>query len=492
METEGYPDTQRNREVQNDQIRPQPNEIMAEEPEVVLIGPPQVQVSQEPSGLSPESLNEESVEDLETMPRRNAPNPAVSRQRFRKFRYEDAAGPRDVLRHLQELAGQWLRPDIHTKEQIVEMLVQEQFQAVLPEELRARAQRCQPGSEFKLDKTEKGVKQGHQRVKFNIGKGVSNPERVIVSPVLWFVQNILKGSRTPGVKEFPGLHQFLSCFDDLEFSLQALDLIIEKILHFLKNRRKGPGPWTSVMMSTKWKREAEQQEGLQKRRVPLSGSRGDPAHCCQRPGGGAEVSAGLEAPRGSGSAVVPSPPRRLRPPCVRGDTPPRGSWGTWERGARGVAGSRGAVGEGAGPGSVGAEGRGSAGQARGAGPPGGARPGSGRRPEGAGGPGCHRAAAEGRGHTHPGRRAPLPPAGPAGPEAAGGRRAEAPRAGPRSRRRAPGAGVPAAGSRAGSALRPGPDFLLRRAPPRTFCGGRGRGAGGERGGQVAAGDGAAG
>ncbi|XP_008692860.1 SCAN domain-containing protein 1-like [Ursus americanus] len=145
MEAEGYLETHTDREVQNDEIRSPSNEMIAEEPEVVLISAPEVQAPGEPSGLPPESLDEDSVEDLETMPRGNPPNAAASRQRFRKFRYEDAAGPRDVLRQLQELAGQWLRPDIHTKEQIVEMLVQEQFQAVLPEELRARAQRCQPG-----------------------------------------------------------------------------------------------------------------------------------------------------------------------------------------------------------------------------------------------------------------------------------------------------------------------------------------------------------
>uniref|UniRef100_A0A8C9B370 SCAN box domain-containing protein n=1 Tax=Phocoena sinus TaxID=42100 RepID=A0A8C9B370_PHOSS len=138
METEGYPEIQRNREIQNDEVRSSPNERMAEEPEVVLIALPQVQVP-------PESLDEDSEEDLETVPRGSPLNPAASRQRFRQFCYEDAAGPRDVLRHLQELAGQWLRPDIYTKEQIVEILVQEQFQAVLPEDLRARAQRRQPG-----------------------------------------------------------------------------------------------------------------------------------------------------------------------------------------------------------------------------------------------------------------------------------------------------------------------------------------------------------
>ncbi|KAM8935820.1 SCAN domain-containing protein 1-like [Lycaon pictus] len=138
METEGYQETQRSKEVQNDKIGSSSNEMMAEEPEVVLISVPQV-------WAPPECLDADSVEDLETMPRRNPPNTAVSRQRFQRFHYEDAVRPRDVLRHLQELAGQWLRPDIHTKEQIAEMLVQEQFQAILPEELRARAQRCQPG-----------------------------------------------------------------------------------------------------------------------------------------------------------------------------------------------------------------------------------------------------------------------------------------------------------------------------------------------------------
>ncbi|XP_029805343.1 SCAN domain-containing protein 1-like isoform X2 [Suricata suricatta] len=145
METEGYLETQREREAQNDEMRSPSNEMLAEESEVVLGAAPQAQVPRESSGPPAESLEGDSVEDLQALPRRSPRSAAASRQRFRKFRYEDASGPREVLRHLQELAGEWLRPDIHTKEQIVEMLVQEQFQAVLPEELRARAQRCQPG-----------------------------------------------------------------------------------------------------------------------------------------------------------------------------------------------------------------------------------------------------------------------------------------------------------------------------------------------------------
>ncbi|XP_027697153.1 SCAN domain-containing protein 1-like [Vombatus ursinus] len=57
-------------------------------------------------------------------------------QRFRRFRYKDAAGPRQLLQHLRELSRRWLDPAVHTKEQIIELLVQEQFRAILPEELR--------------------------------------------------------------------------------------------------------------------------------------------------------------------------------------------------------------------------------------------------------------------------------------------------------------------------------------------------------------------
>lgn len=66
------------------------------------------------------------------------PGPETFRQRFRQFRYQDAAGPREAFRQLRELSRQWLRPDIRTKEQIVEMLVQEQMLAIMPEAFRAR------------------------------------------------------------------------------------------------------------------------------------------------------------------------------------------------------------------------------------------------------------------------------------------------------------------------------------------------------------------
>ncbi|GAB1288540.1 Zinc finger with KRAB and SCAN domains 16 [Apodemus speciosus] len=58
------------------------------------------------------------------------------RQKFRWFCYSQEEGPRKTLNRLWELCKQWLRPDIHTKEQILELLVFEQFLRVLPGEMR--------------------------------------------------------------------------------------------------------------------------------------------------------------------------------------------------------------------------------------------------------------------------------------------------------------------------------------------------------------------
>lgn len=59
------------------------------------------------------------------------------RLRFRKLCYQETRGPREALIQLRALCHQWLRPDLHSKEQILELLVLEQLLAILPAELRA-------------------------------------------------------------------------------------------------------------------------------------------------------------------------------------------------------------------------------------------------------------------------------------------------------------------------------------------------------------------
>ncbi|XP_049633871.1 zinc finger protein 202 [Suncus etruscus] len=77
------------------------------------------------------------------------PVPEASHQHFRRFRYQEAASPREALVRLRELCHQWLRPERRTKEQILELLVLEQFLTVLPGELQSwvRGQRPESGEE---------------------------------------------------------------------------------------------------------------------------------------------------------------------------------------------------------------------------------------------------------------------------------------------------------------------------------------------------------
>lgn len=119
---------------------PEPSSPNAAAPEAILPLPTAAAAALE-LPLGPAPLG--SAPPAEAAPRSSAlggsrPGPETFRQRFRQFRYQDAAGPREAFRQLRELSRQWLRPDIRTKEQIVEMLVQEQLLAILPEALRAR------------------------------------------------------------------------------------------------------------------------------------------------------------------------------------------------------------------------------------------------------------------------------------------------------------------------------------------------------------------
>uniref|UniRef100_G1PXN5 SCAN box domain-containing protein n=1 Tax=Myotis lucifugus TaxID=59463 RepID=G1PXN5_MYOLU len=65
-------------------------------------------------------------------------SPESFRQHFRNFHYQEAAGPRVAVGQLQELCRQWLRPDIHSKEEILDLLVLEQFLNILPRDTQTQ------------------------------------------------------------------------------------------------------------------------------------------------------------------------------------------------------------------------------------------------------------------------------------------------------------------------------------------------------------------
>lgn len=74
--------------------------------------------------------------EKETLASRILRDTETCRQNFRNFPYPDLAGPRKALNQLRELCLKWLRPEIHSKEQILELLVLEQFLTILPGEVR--------------------------------------------------------------------------------------------------------------------------------------------------------------------------------------------------------------------------------------------------------------------------------------------------------------------------------------------------------------------
>ncbi|XP_004476023.1 zinc finger protein with KRAB and SCAN domains 2 isoform X1 [Dasypus novemcinctus] len=68
------------------------------------------------------------------------------RKCFRQFCYEDVTGPHEAFSKLWELCCRWLKPEMRSKEQILELLVIEQFLTILPEKIQAWAQRQCPES----------------------------------------------------------------------------------------------------------------------------------------------------------------------------------------------------------------------------------------------------------------------------------------------------------------------------------------------------------
>ncbi|XP_058139693.1 zinc finger protein 232-like isoform X3 [Dasypus novemcinctus] len=109
-----------------------------------------------------EPKEEEQTWEQETRLQGNhSPGQDIFRQRFRQLCYQETPGPREALSRLRVLCREWLRPERHTKEQILELLVLEQFLTILPEKFQSWVRRHHPKSGEEavtvLENLEKGL-----------------------------------------------------------------------------------------------------------------------------------------------------------------------------------------------------------------------------------------------------------------------------------------------------------------------------------------------
>ncbi|XP_023564280.1 zinc finger protein 444, partial [Octodon degus] len=97
----------------------------------------------EPSAPLPVKQEEPAPEGLglatetQDSPALDVPNPDSPWHRFRHFQLGAAPGPREALGLLRALCRAWLRPEVLTKEQMLELLVLERFLSALPAGIRA-------------------------------------------------------------------------------------------------------------------------------------------------------------------------------------------------------------------------------------------------------------------------------------------------------------------------------------------------------------------